>query len=202
MSSAGPLSRQPSRSPSRLSPTPGPAPGERSLCPKSAGLAPSGRRAGETRLVGSKRETFLWFSVAPTPTPCSGSERRLRGAARAPPLPGRGQRPAQHVAHVSVPLPTPSRRCRLDGAPVLSVRLPSASASLPPTSPLPVFHNIRDAPSQFLISSSVPTSELSTFRALENVMPGVSWGNRGMSRCFTRYVSFRKVMSLLLIAGL
>lgn len=76
MSLSGPLSRQTSTSPSRLSSNSG-------LHPKSAASAlnlpaglrgagpPSGRRAVETRLLGSKREEGLFLSlsvdVAPTP---------------------------------------------------------------------------------------------------------------------------------------
>lgn len=68
-------------------------------------------------------------------------------------------------------------------------------------SPSSVFPSTGDAPSQFLISSSVITSELSTFRALEYLVSGAPWGNHGTSLCFTCFVSFQNVSLLLFIAS-
>lgn len=99
MTLSGPLSRQTSTSPSRLSSTPG-------LHPKSAACAlnlpaglrgagpPSGRRAVEARLLGSKREEdFSSRSpslLLPPLPPGSGSEPQMRGAGLAPQSPGGG----------------------------------------------------------------------------------------------------------------
>lgn len=92
---------------------PRPAPQECSLCPKfacwSQRLWPCFFRSpcwGDG--FQTLRGTFLSLSVAPTPTPCLGSVPRMRGAGFAPQLLRRGRRLAQHVAHVLVPLPTPS----------------------------------------------------------------------------------------------
>lgn len=91
-----------------------------------------------------------------------------------------------------------------------SVRLPSALALLECVgstttrifpSPSPVFPSFGDAPSQFLISSSVTTSELSTFRALEYLVSGVPWNSHGPSFCFTCFVSFQNVSLLLFLAS-
>lgn len=103
--------------PSRLSSAPG-------LHPKSAACAlnlpaglrgagppPSGRRAVETRLLGSKHEDFSSRSPSMSPHPsclARGLSHRWGGAGLAPQKPRKGRRPAQHVAHVSVRLPTPS----------------------------------------------------------------------------------------------
>lgn len=96
---------------------PRPAPQERSLCPKSACW--SKRRwsssfrspySGDQASGFQTRGLFLSLSVdvAPPLLPGSGSEPQMGGAGLAPQKPRKGRRPAQHVAHVSVPLPTPS----------------------------------------------------------------------------------------------
>lgn len=171
----------------RVESHPRPAPQEFSLCPKFAcwskgrwpcSFRPPGRR-DQASGFQTRGETFLSLSVAPTPTPCSGSEPRMRGAGLAPQLPGRGRRqPAQHVAHVSVPHPTPSARLSprrgsgVVSAPLFDPGLCSVYHHPAPLSRFPKFPPC--APSQFLISGSVPTSELSTsFRALKNLISGV-----------------------------
>lgn len=189
----------------RVESHPRPAPQEFSLCPKFA-CWPKGRwpcffrppgRRGQASGFQTRGETLLSLSVAPTP--CLGSEPRMRGAGLAPQLPGRGRQPAQHVAHVSVPLPTPSAR--------LSPRRGSGVVPAPPFRPAlgSVYHHPaplsrfpkfpRCAPFQFLFSSSVPTSELSTFfRALKNLVSGVP-------SALTCFVSFHNVLLLLFITG-
>lgn len=156
----------------RVESHPRPAPQEFSLCPKFAfwpkerwpcSFRPPGRRGQASGF--QTRETFLSLSVAPTPTPCLGSEPRMRGAGLAPQLPGRGRQPAQHVAHVSVPLPTPSALLSpLDGALVLSLRLPSVPSSVRSTTtplPSPVFPNFRDV-HHFSFSSPVQCQHLNS----------------------------------------
>lgn len=132
----------------RVESHPRPAPQEFSLCPKFAfwpkerwpcSFRPPGRRGQASGF--QTRETFLSLSVAPTPTPCLGSEPRMRGAGLAPQLPGRGRQPAQHVAHVSVPLPTPSARLSpstgLWCCPCASLPSRPRFGLPPPRSPLP-----------------------------------------------------------------
>lgn len=112
------LSRQTSTYPQQAEFRPRPAPQERSLCPKSACW--SKRRwsssfrspcSGDQASGFQTRGLFLSLSVdvAPPLLPGSGSEPQMGGGGRpGPQKPKKGRRPAQHVAHVSVRLPTPS----------------------------------------------------------------------------------------------
>lgn len=100
MSSSGPLIGQTRRSPSWLDPA-------RGLCPKS--FCWSKRRWPcffRSSRLQTRRGTPLSLSVAQPPF--SGSEPWMRGAGRAPQQLRRGRLRTQHVAHVSVPFPTPS----------------------------------------------------------------------------------------------